>query len=97
MCAWHALRAVIIRRYGALVLVPSPLSVQLFMIPFLAMFRVALFSCLFGFIAKTFGFGSFGELATSARLPTSRTPPHVSLQLPSQSTSQWANQVALRR
>ena len=33
------------------------------MIPCLAVFRVALFSCMFGYVAKTFGYASFGRIS----------------------------------
>ena len=48
--------------YSALVLSAS-LPLQILMIPFMAVFRVALFSCMFGFVASTFGFKSFGRIS----------------------------------
>jgi hypothetical protein len=38
-------------------------------IPFLSIFRVALFSCMFGFVASTYGFKSFGRLSGSLQRP----------------------------
>jgi hypothetical protein len=48
--------------YAGLVLLDA-LAAQAIMIPLLAMFRVGLFSCMFGCVATIYGFGSFGRLS----------------------------------